>query len=355
MITRERHDRFIEQFEAAHFSGVVSLVVLFSKERRPFILGCTFYLNQRRRPVKAKAKTIIYVFFALIANLEGTRAFAYDTVLPDFSGAQAEFSSYQTRISEAMLQGPNFAQNYTLITIGCGTICRFGFVGNNETGELYSLPYGGEENSQMQLEYERNSNLLRISYRDNPLLETADGWKFKYEFDESPCAAHQLRFAQGNFLEQLSREVASYGRDCPTASKLFEVNDRGLSAFEEECFTEFARINVCDEAKRIAQESQGILPYSVDAELSVLSLVSRGPKLLMTSKWDLSRSELNSRLTANNMTLQQLIIFLERAAKDNVCSSDLLSAYHGLGGVFEYSYIDRSYSVIHSFEIRSCN
>jgi hypothetical protein len=53
--------------------------------------------------------------------------------------------------------------------------------------------------------------------------------------------------------------------------------------------------------------------------------------------------------------LQQLIIFLERAAKDNVCSSDLLSAYHGLGGVFEYSYIDRSYSVIHSFEIRSCN
>lgn len=48
--------------------------------------------------------------------------------LPDFSGRDADFRLYRTRIREGVAQGVNFAGHYSLIEIGCGTSCRFAFV-----------------------------------------------------------------------------------------------------------------------------------------------------------------------------------------------------------------------------------
>tara|TARA_R110002124_G_scaffold204972_3_gene371289 strand:- start:196 stop:1098 length:903 start_codon:yes stop_codon:yes gene_type:complete len=294
----------------------------------------------------------ILLSFVLVLTLNITSASANETVLPDFSGAQSDFRDYRTRITEAMLNGPNFAQHYTLITIGCGTSCIFGFVGNNRTGELYSLPFGGEANSQMQLEFDLNSNILKISFQNNPLLETADGWVSQYAFGESPCAAYQLKFDQGIFVEEVFREAARFGRYCPLASELLQVNSRGLSEFEEECFSELTRFNLCDEAKSIANFASESLPIRIDSELRILSLIAEGPILSLNAQWDLSPDELEARLLANNMTMQQLRVILEQTAKTNICNAAPLLAYQRLGGRFIYTYINANYTTIHRIEIQ---
>lgn len=65
--------------------------------------------------------------------------------LPDFQGADRRFGTYRTRISNEMRTGPNFAWHYAIVEIGCGTSCRFVFIGDVATGRVYEFPYGGEE------------------------------------------------------------------------------------------------------------------------------------------------------------------------------------------------------------------
>ena len=72
-------------------------------------------------------------------------------VLPDFKGRDKAFANYRTRISEEMKTGPNFAGHYALVIIGCGTACRFAYVADVSTGQVYDFPYGGEENYDMDL------------------------------------------------------------------------------------------------------------------------------------------------------------------------------------------------------------
>lgn len=295
------------------------------------------------------------VLAGFVFSTAGYDALAYGTVLPDFAGEQAEFSNYRTRITDAMLSGPNFANSFTVITIGCGTNCLFGYVGDNETGQLYHLPFGGEENSHIQLEFDLNSNIILVSYRYNPLVKISDSWQPKYEYDQSPCIARRLSFAKGEFIEEDAREVERFGRNCPPASELLQARASELSAFKGECSTEFTRLNLCEEARRVADGAKSILPIRVDQELTILSLASEGRKLRMTAKWDLSMVRMHSRMKANNVTIEELKAQLRQAGSDNACNDGALAAFIGLGGILEYTYLDSSYSSIHSFEIDSCD
>jgi len=49
------------------------------------------------------------------------------------------YNSYRTRIREGMRNGPNFAGQYSVIQIGCGTGCSFVIIGDNKTGRPSGL------------------------------------------------------------------------------------------------------------------------------------------------------------------------------------------------------------------------
>jgi hypothetical protein len=143
------------------------------------------------------------------------QAVSFETVLPDFHGAQSGYAMFRTRITEAMMQGPNFAGHFTLLTFGCGAGCSMGFVADNETGQVYDFPFGGEENGQMQLEYGLNSGRVLVSFRTYPDTDTGDAGK-------SMCVAKKLQFDNGVFIEEQTIEQVADEYICPTASGMFD-------------------------------------------------------------------------------------------------------------------------------------
>lgn len=153
----------------------------------------------------------------------GSPGHAFDTVSPNFSGDQAEFGFLRTRITDAMLDGPNFADHYTIVTVGCGTGCSIGIVGDNETGKLYHFPFGGEEHSQMQLEFNLDENRILVSFLYNPYYSTQEAEGGSASVDEDFCVAKQLRFLDGDFVEERSHQISGETFTCPTASELFEI------------------------------------------------------------------------------------------------------------------------------------
>lgn len=90
--------------------------------------------------------------------------------LPDFAGRDRAFRQYRTRIREGMGEGPDFAGEFSLIQIGCGTGCSRAFVASHRSGKVFEFPRGGEENLLMQFSRRLESRLLILqwgSYRDD--------------------------------------------------------------------------------------------------------------------------------------------------------------------------------------------
>lgn len=117
--------------------------------------------------------------------------------LPDFQGRDRAFSAYRTRISNEMRTGPNFAWRYAIVEIGCGTGCRFAYVGDLATGRVYNFPYGGEEFYMLDLRYNvKDSSVVARWSSDQGCMEDYLEW-------------------DGTRFSSLNRRVVSAGDNCP--------------------------------------------------------------------------------------------------------------------------------------------
>lgn len=97
--------------------------------------------------------------------------------LPDFQGQDRSFAAYRTRISEEMRTGPNFAWRYAIVEIGCGTGCRFAYVGDLTTGRVFDFPYGGEEFYMLDLRYNvKDSTVVARWISDDACMEDYLEW-----------------------------------------------------------------------------------------------------------------------------------------------------------------------------------
>lgn len=84
---------------------------------------------------------------------------------PDFNGRDKNYRTFRTRIRNGVAEGVNFAGHYSFIEIGCGTSCRFAFIVDLRTGQVFDFPYGGEEYYQMKLLYSPDSRLIRVRWK----------------------------------------------------------------------------------------------------------------------------------------------------------------------------------------------
>ncbi len=86
--------------------------------------------------------------------------------LPDFNGRDRDFATFRTRISDGMKAGVNFAGQYAITQMGCGSSCSIAFVSDLKTGQQFRFPYGGEEAGPMTLKHSAGSLLLIVTRRD---------------------------------------------------------------------------------------------------------------------------------------------------------------------------------------------
>ena len=75
----------------------------------------------------------------------------------------------RTKILEALRSGANFAGHYTIITTGCGTGCSSNLIANRRTGRVSEVPFGGEMQQQLNLQYRLNSPILTATWLNNDL------------------------------------------------------------------------------------------------------------------------------------------------------------------------------------------
>lgn len=122
-------------------------------------------------------------------------------VMPDFSGAQAKFRNFRTRISQGIHeQGITFAGSWSVIAIGCGTGCVFGYAVDLSNGSITPLPIGGEEFLYSRLFYEPYSNLLKATW--------TDGWP-----PDGRCMVGEWLLQRGEFRERRVYKHTKY-EDC---------------------------------------------------------------------------------------------------------------------------------------------
>ena len=88
--------------------------------------------------------------------------------LPDFHGRDRDLSTFRTRIIDSVRQGANFAGKYRVVTIGCGTGCRFNFVADLTNGRVIGFPLGGEEYGHLDLFYKLESSLIIAVWDEAP-------------------------------------------------------------------------------------------------------------------------------------------------------------------------------------------
>ncbi|TBD75923.1 hypothetical protein [Rhizobium ruizarguesonis] len=114
------------------------------------------------------------------------------TVKPDFSGSNAHFRDFRTRIREGMAGGPGFAGEFSVIRFGCGTGCSAVIVASNKTGQPYSFPRGGEDNMYLTLKYQLDSRLMVAQWGS---------------YDSGECFMEYFDFANGIWSEIAKREI----------------------------------------------------------------------------------------------------------------------------------------------------
>ncbi|MGQ2952669.1 MAG: hypothetical protein ACT6RN_23710 [Agrobacterium sp.] len=86
--------------------------------------------------------------------------------LPDFKARDRDYATFRTRISDSMKAGVNFAGQYAITQMGCGSSCSIAFVSDLKTGQQFRFPYGGEEAGPMTLKHSADSLLLIVTRRD---------------------------------------------------------------------------------------------------------------------------------------------------------------------------------------------
>ncbi|MDM9624548.1 hypothetical protein QTL95_01480 [Rhizobium sp. S152] len=126
------------------------------------------------------------------ADFPVARIYRGKTAKPDFTGENAHFRDFRTRIQQGMAEGPKFAGEYSVIQFGCGTGCSAVILANNRTGQPYSFPRGGEDNMYLTLRYRLDSRLMVAQWGS---------------YDSGKCYMEYFDFANGAWSELGKREI----------------------------------------------------------------------------------------------------------------------------------------------------
>ncbi len=273
-------------------------------------------------------------------------------ILPDFQGRDSAYSNFRTRIIAALQDGPNFAGNYTLITIGCGTECTFHMVGNNETGEIHSFPFGGEQNTGLILEYDLDSSRIFTSFLDNT---DEDGGIPRYSpYTPLECRFFELDWMADQFLEIQAAASRSYNRRCPPASLYFEQMAAGKPDFDRTCTPSLIEFNICEYATDVAQEIDDTLPIQHSPDLQWRGVYPEGNAIRAYLQWQVTDTTMQRLLNQGGMTLDDLRMRMTAATNALACSDEVLRAFINLGGVMEYQYRNLDITEVAIISVNEC-
>jgi hypothetical protein len=80
------------------------------------------------------------------------------------------------------------------------------------------------------------------------------------------------------------------------------INARVAAAEDRpECFSKFAKFNVCEKAREAHSGLAAMLPMKMNANITLSTAIAQGPRVIITAIWNIDKSEFDARLQANNI------------------------------------------------------
>ncbi|MEJ6403547.1 hypothetical protein [Yoonia sp. 2307UL14-13] len=75
-----------------------------------------------------------------------------------------EIERFLPIIQAGLERGPNFAGRYSIVALSCGTSCRLYDITDTGTGEGITAPFGGEETTELNVDFNVNSQLIYVTH-----------------------------------------------------------------------------------------------------------------------------------------------------------------------------------------------
>lgn len=107
--------------------------------------------------------------------------------LPDFEGAEAAHAMFRTRLGEAAQEEANFAGQWVVNEIGCGSGCVMAFAIDQGTGHIVDVPVSGERQLNARYYYRADSRLMKTTWIEGG-------------FDSGICMIGEWELRNGAFL-----------------------------------------------------------------------------------------------------------------------------------------------------------
>lgn len=84
--------------------------------------------------------------------------------LPDFTGSGARYRNFRTRITMGFRANAIAMGHYTVVTAGCGTSCKWSWVGDVRSGKIFEFPLGGESYPGLEIITAPNSRIVMVRW-----------------------------------------------------------------------------------------------------------------------------------------------------------------------------------------------
>jgi hypothetical protein len=106
----------------------------------------------------------------------------------------------------------------------------------------------------------------------------------------------------------------------------------------KECFSEFTKYNVCEQARDIQRLIAASFPMKMNANITLSMAAVAGPRVILTAIWHTNKLDLDDSLRRGAMSLADLEARMGLATGNSVCSQDIMAAFIRLGGQVQYLY-----------------
>jgi hypothetical protein len=105
------------------------------------------------------------------------------------------------------------------------------------------------------------------------------------------------------------------------------------------CFSPVMGFNVCDAARKLQAAGATMLPQKMNANLTIVSVIAAGPRLIFTAMWRLSKADMEATQQQGGFTRDQWSANIQQATQNSVCSGRATAAFVRLGGQVQYLYM----------------
>lgn len=122
----------------------------------------------------------------------------------------------------------------------------------------------------------------------------------------------------------------------------------------QECFSKYAKVNVCEHARRIHGDLTRALPMRLNSNVTLVMAAVAGPQLTVVANWAITKADHDQRLGSAGTFGENMAAKIQSMTDNSVCSQPVNAAFVRLGGRIQYIYRSLEGFALYSPTVTNC-